>query len=154
MQIKFYEIDDNFIQEYKTWTYTEYIKEYFEDTGIKLYFDMKKFYESQSKNLPTLHYVFFLFNDNDVIVGYKYLYLNIERKYTEFFSTAIDPAYRKQGYAKQMIKKALDFIESNNIFMIDVPLIKNQELKIYMLKDLYAKLKADYLNLEFNIKYV
>lgn len=153
MQIKFYEIDDNFIQEYKTWDYTEYIKKNFEETGIYLYFDMKKFYESQSKNLPTSHFVLFLFNEKNQIVGYMYLYLNIERKYTEFFATAVDLLYRNKGYAREMIYKSLTFIESNNISVIDVPLIKNKELNIYMLKNLFIQLIAEYSNLKFNIKY-
>lgn len=96
MQIKFYEIDENFIQEYKTWAYTDYIKNYFEETGIRLYFDMKKHYETKGKNIPTSHYVFFLFNENNEVVGYKYLYLKVEKQCTEFFSTAIDHAYRNK----------------------------------------------------------
>lgn len=154
MQIKFYEIDDNFIQEYKTWAYTEYIKKRFEETGINEYSDMKDFYKKRGEHLVPSHYVFFLFNENDEIVGFKYFYLNTETQYTKFYLTAIEPSYRRKGQARKMIEKALDFIIEKNISKIEVQLIKNNKLNIYMLQNLYVKLKADYLNLEFNIKYV
>lgn len=52
-----------------------------------------------------------------------------------------------------MIRKALDFIIKNNRCKVDVTLIKNNELNIYMLQNLYVELKENYQHLKFDIKY-
>lgn len=150
MQVIRFTISDLFLGELKKYSMTPYIHDNIE-TGIRLYREMKKFYDTAEKVMPTEHYLYLLLDDI-LVVGYRYLYIYPENKMGELFSIAIDPAYRKKGYAKILIQIAIEFMRKKDIKKIKVPLIKT-ETDFCILKKHYDLLKEENTDMDFYITF-
>jgi GNAT superfamily N-acetyltransferase len=150
MEIKLYEIEEYF-QKKPALQFSPYIQEKIETMGTNLYTEMKKFYDSKEEDIPTNHYIYLLQDKTD-IVGFRYFYLNSKTNFSELFAIAVDPSYRKKGYAKEMIEKSIEFLISQGVKKIKVPLIKSSEAQIVLLKDYYLNsIQQKYNNIDWEI---
>lgn len=150
MRLVSQKVDDIFLDKVNDFNFTPFIKEKIE-TGLTLYRDMKKFYEGRGNIIPDEHYICLLGDNNDLIIGYRYHFFNPETKRGKLFSIAVDPEYRRKGYAKQMIYEALKLLEIKGITKITIPLVKNEE-PFYILEKFYSTCEYKYPQIKFNVQ--
>lgn len=132
---------------YKMFNYTPYIQNNMDVIVKQLYDEFQKFYKEKD---PMQHKIYML-QDNGQIVGYKYFYYNPDTKFAKLFSTSVDKKYRRKGYARNMIEQTLNFLQQNDINHIEIPLVKDQETKQYLLKELYEKIKPKYQSIKIDV---
>lgn len=150
MEIKLYEIEEYF-QKKAALQFSPYIQEKIETMGPNLYTKMKKFYDGKEEDIPTSHYIYLL-QDKTCIVGFRYFYLNLYTNFSELFAIAVDPSYRKRGYAKKMIEKSIEFLIFQGVEKIKVPLVKSPEEQIVILKYYYLNsIQQKYENIDWEI---
>jgi N-acetylglutamate synthase-like GNAT family acetyltransferase len=132
----FHNVDQEFIDSLGKYNLTDYVRDSCIKVGLKLYVDMKEFYKSKSKELPTRHFVVFI-KENCSIVGYRHFYYNPSNSTAELFSISIDPAHRGQGYAKELIIYAIEHLLGVDVKTIRVPIIKNDSANEFLLERYY-----------------
>ena len=63
----------------------------------------------------SIHHLYLLIEDNDMIIGFRYFYFPSKGNYCELFTVFVDPKYRERGLASELIEKSIDFSIQNGI---------------------------------------